>query len=47
MRGVGEVPIVPPLAAIANAVYSAIGVRIDDLPLTPDRVLAALEEANR
>jgi len=47
VRGVGEVPIVPPLAAIANAVYDAIGVRIDDLPLTPDRVLAALEEANR
>lgn len=42
VRGVGEVPIVPPLAAIANAVYAAIGVRIDDLPMNPTRVLKAL-----
>jgi CO/xanthine dehydrogenase Mo-binding subunit len=46
VRGVGEVPIVPPLAAIANAVYNAIGVRIDDLPINPARVLAALQSAN-
>ena len=44
VRGVGEVPIVPPLAAIANAVYHAIGVRIDDLPMNPARVLAALNK---
>jgi CO/xanthine dehydrogenase Mo-binding subunit len=32
---------------IANAVYNAIGVRIRELPITPDRVLAALSEAKR
>ncbi|MBI4311192.1 MAG: xanthine dehydrogenase family protein molybdopterin-binding subunit [Chloroflexi bacterium] len=42
VRGVGEVPICPPLAAMNNAVYHAIGVRIDELPMTPARVLAAL-----
>jgi CO/xanthine dehydrogenase Mo-binding subunit len=46
VRGVGEVPIVPPLAAIANALYDAIGVRIDDLPLNPARVLAAVQKVN-
>ena len=45
--GIGEPPIVPTLAAIANAVYNAIGVRIRELPITPDRVLAALSEAKR
>jgi xanthine dehydrogenase YagR molybdenum-binding subunit len=45
--GIGEPPIVPTLAAVANAVYNAIGVRIRELPITPDRVLAALAEAGR
>jgi xanthine dehydrogenase YagR molybdenum-binding subunit len=45
--GIGEPPIVPTLAVIANAVHNAIGVRIRDLPITPDRVLAALGEAKR
>jgi xanthine dehydrogenase YagR molybdenum-binding subunit len=45
--GIGEPPIVPTLAVIANAVYNAIGVRIRELPITPDRVLAALSEAGR
>ncbi len=45
--GIGEPPIVPTLAVIANAVYNAIGVRIRELPITPDRVLAALSEARR
>jgi xanthine dehydrogenase YagR molybdenum-binding subunit len=40
--GVGEPCTVPTAAAIANAVANAIGVRVPDLPLTPDRVLAAL-----
>jgi CO/xanthine dehydrogenase Mo-binding subunit len=43
VKGVGEVPIVPPLAAVANAVRNATGVRIPALPLSPPRVLAALE----
>ncbi|MBI2856647.1 MAG: xanthine dehydrogenase family protein molybdopterin-binding subunit, partial [Chloroflexi bacterium] len=41
-RGVGEVPIVPPLAAVANAVSHAIGVRMRDLPMNPGRILEAL-----
>jgi xanthine dehydrogenase molybdenum-binding subunit len=43
VRGVGEVPIVPALAAIANAIYDAIGVRINSLPATPKVILDALE----
>jgi xanthine dehydrogenase molybdenum-binding subunit len=42
VRGVGEVPIVPPLAAIANAIRDAVGVRVTDLPITPARLSAAL-----
>ncbi|MCJ2177607.1 xanthine dehydrogenase family protein molybdopterin-binding subunit [Novosphingobium album (ex Hu et al. 2023)] len=42
VKGVGEVPIVPPLAAVANAIHAAAGVRLKDLPMAPDRVYAAL-----
>ncbi|MFP5330754.1 MAG: xanthine dehydrogenase family protein molybdopterin-binding subunit [Acidimicrobiia bacterium] len=42
VRGVGEVGIVPPLAAIANAIEAATGVRIRELPMSPPRVLGAL-----
>ncbi len=42
--GLGEPPVVSPGAAISNAVANAIGVRVPYLPLTPDRVLAALEK---
>ncbi|MBI4640635.1 MAG: xanthine dehydrogenase family protein molybdopterin-binding subunit [Candidatus Tectomicrobia bacterium] len=42
VRGVGEVPIVPPPAAIANAIYRAVGVRLRDLPMSPGRVLQAM-----
>lgn len=41
--GLGEPPVVSPGAAISNAVANAIGVRVPTLPLTPDRVLTALE----
>ncbi|MET0588462.1 MAG: molybdopterin cofactor-binding domain-containing protein, partial [Novosphingobium sp.] len=41
VKGVGETPIVPPLAAVGNAVSRAIGQRMHDLPITPDRVYAA------
>ena len=44
VRGVGEVPIVPPPAAIANAIYQAVGVRVRDLPMCPGRVLETLWE---
>lgn len=42
-KGVGEGAIIPTAAAIVNAVYDAIGVRIRDLPITPEKILAALE----
>jgi CO/xanthine dehydrogenase Mo-binding subunit len=42
VRGVGEVPIVPPPAALANAIYNAIGVRMNILPMTPARIVAEL-----
>jgi CO/xanthine dehydrogenase Mo-binding subunit len=42
VRGVGEVPIVPPMAAIANAIHDAVGVRMDQLPMSPGAVLEAL-----
>jgi len=44
VRGVGEVPIVPPLAAVANAMRAATGVRFTELPLSPPRVLQGLTE---
>jgi CO/xanthine dehydrogenase Mo-binding subunit len=42
-RGVGEVPIVPPMAAVGNAIAAAIGVRMRDLPMSPPRLRAALD----
>ena len=42
VRGVGEVPIVPPPAALANAIYEAVGVRMTTLPMTPGRIIAEL-----
>lgn len=44
VRGVGEVPIVPPMAAIANAIHDAIGTRMEELPMSPGAVLEALWE---
>jgi len=44
VRGVGETPIIGPLPAVANAVSHAIGKRLTALPLSPQRILAALQE---
>ena len=44
VRGVGEVSIVPPPAAIANAIYRAIGVRMDKLPMNPGAVMESIWE---
>jgi CO/xanthine dehydrogenase Mo-binding subunit len=44
-KGVGEVPIVPPLAAVASAISHLVGQRLTQLPLTPPRVLDALDAA--
>ncbi len=46
-KGAGEIGSVPPLAAIANAVYNATGVRIRKLPLSPENVLRALRESRK
>ena len=43
VRGVGEVPIVPPPAALSNAIYRAIGVRLRELPMSPPKVVKALQ----
>jgi CO/xanthine dehydrogenase Mo-binding subunit len=43
MKGVGEMTANPPIPAIANAITDAIGVQITDLPITPEKVLRALE----
>ncbi|MBI3696514.1 MAG: xanthine dehydrogenase family protein molybdopterin-binding subunit [Acidobacteria bacterium] len=45
--GLGEPPAISPPAAISNAVANAIGVRVPTIPLTPDKVLAALEKGGR
>lgn len=45
VRGVGEVPIVPPLAAVANAIEDAVGVRVTELPISPPVLLAAIKAA--
>ena len=43
MRGVGEPPMIPVMAAIANAIHSATGVRLKELPMTPEAILKALK----
>jgi CO/xanthine dehydrogenase Mo-binding subunit len=43
VRGVGEVPLVPPLAAISNAVYQALGKRSYSLPMSPPKILKIIE----
>lgn len=43
-KGIGEPATIPAAPAIANAIYNAIGIRIKDLPITPDNILKALKE---
>ncbi len=47
LKGIGEPACVPTAPAIANAVYDAVGIRIKELPLTPERILAALKEKEK
>ena len=42
VRGVGEVPIVPPMAAVANAISDALGLRLTEMPMSPGAVLEAI-----
>jgi CO/xanthine dehydrogenase Mo-binding subunit len=46
-KGAGEIACVPPMAAIANAIYDATGVRVRKLPLSPENVLRSLREARQ
>jgi xanthine dehydrogenase molybdenum-binding subunit len=43
-KGIGEPGCVPTAPAIANAIYDAVGVRIKDLPITPEKIVAALKQ---
>jgi xanthine dehydrogenase molybdenum-binding subunit len=47
IRAVGQVPIVPPAAALANAIYRAAGVRLYELPMTAERLYRAMHRADR
>ncbi len=47
LRGVGEAPIIPPLAAVANAIYDAVGVRMTKLPMTPGAILEAIQSKDQ
>jgi CO/xanthine dehydrogenase Mo-binding subunit len=46
-KEVGQGPLLPIMPAVANAVYDAIGVRIDEVPITPDKVVRALDDKRR
>jgi CO/xanthine dehydrogenase Mo-binding subunit len=43
-KGVGEITQVPTAAAIANGIYDAVGIRLRELPMTPEKILKALKE---
>ncbi|HEY8467259.1 MAG TPA: hypothetical protein VIL04_10685, partial [Solirubrobacterales bacterium] len=47
MKGVGEMTANSPIPAIANAITDAIGVQITELPITPEKILKALEEREK
>jgi CO/xanthine dehydrogenase Mo-binding subunit len=42
-KGIGEMCATPPIPAIANAIFDAVGVRITEMPFTPEKILRALE----
>jgi CO/xanthine dehydrogenase Mo-binding subunit len=46
-KEVGQGPLLPVMPAVANAIYDAVGVRIDEIPITPDKVLRALEQKDK
>jgi CO/xanthine dehydrogenase Mo-binding subunit len=43
-KGIGEMCANPQIPALANAIFDAVGVRIDTMPITPERILRALKE---
>jgi hypothetical protein len=46
-KEVGQGPLLPIMPAVANAVYDAVGVRIDECPITPDKVLRGLDDMKK
>ncbi|MCH7740570.1 MAG: xanthine dehydrogenase family protein molybdopterin-binding subunit [Chloroflexi bacterium] len=46
VRGVGEVPLVPPLAAVRNAIHDALGIYLYETPMNPRRIMDGLKEKN-
>ena len=46
-KGLGEPALAPTAAAIANAIYAAVGVRIKDLPITPEKILEGLKKGQK
>src|SRR5690606_15745945 len=46
-KEVGQGPLLPIMPAVANAVFDAVGVRVDETPITPEKVLAALEDKRK
>jgi CO/xanthine dehydrogenase Mo-binding subunit len=46
-RGIGEATTIPTAAAIANAVFNAVGVRVKELPMTPERILEELKKKKK
>lgn len=46
-KEVGQGPLLPVAPAVANAVYDALGIRADEVPITPDKVVRALREVGR
>jgi hypothetical protein len=45
-KEVGQGPLLPVMPAVANALYDALGVRVDEVPITPEKVLKALDAKN-
>ena len=46
-KEVGQGPLLPMMPAVANAVFDAVGVRVDEIPVTPEKILKALKSADR
>jgi hypothetical protein len=46
-KEVGQGPLLPVMPAVANAVYDAVGVRIDEVPITPEKILKALDDKGK
>ncbi len=46
-KEVGQGPLLPVIPAVANAVHDALGIRVDEVPITPDKIIVALRDASR